>query len=264
MEEASPLEQMIISAAKLIKDRDILMVGTQWPIIVSLFAKRFYCPNITICYEGGVVLQKIPDRIPLFTGDPVINSSSIMLSSCLDTLGSILHGGRADMALLSAASVDRFGNINTTCVGRYNSPAARFGGSGGACDFGSLAKRTVIILEHDKKRFPERVDFITTPGYLSGSDSRGEVGLKNHTGPYAVVTTLGIFKFDNNGEMILSQFQPGSSVDEIRGSVQWELKVAEDVRQADPATEDELRVLRDEIDPKGMYLREARLLQGIR
>ncbi len=260
MEKATPLEQMIVSAARLITEGSVLMVGTQWPIIVSLLAKSLHAPGVTICYEGGVILEKVPDRIPLFTGDPVVNSSSALLGNSFDTLGAVLHGGRADMALLSAASVDRYGNINTTCIGDYTSPKIRFGGSGGACDFGSLAPKTVIILEHDRRRFPEQVDFITTPGYLKGNGDRVRAGLRPGTGPYAVVTTLGLFHFDEQGEMVLKAHNPDASIQEVEEGVQWDLKILKDVCPLDPPSENELRVLREEVDPDGMYLRDARRL----
>jgi glutaconate CoA-transferase, subunit B len=257
-EKETPIEQMIVSAARLITDGSVLMVGTQWPIIVSLLAKSLHAPGVTICYEGGVILAKVPDRIPLFTADPVINSSSALLGNSFDTLGMILHGGRADMALLSAASVDRYGNINTTCIGDYRSPKIRFGGSGGACDFGSLAPKTVIILEHDRRRFPEQVDFITTPGYLKGKDVRMRAGLRPDTGPYAVVTSLGLFHFDEQGEMVLRAHNPDVSIKEVKDGVQWDLKIHRDVRPLDPPSKKELRVLREQVDPDGMYLRDAR------
>ncbi len=253
---------MIITAARLIDDGQVIMIGTQWPIIASLLAKRLHAPDITICFEGGIILGRIPDRIPLFTGDPVLNACSVLLGNSFDTMGTVLHGGRAQMAILSAASVDRFGNINTTCVGDYTSPTIRLGGSGGACDFGSLAPKTVIILEHDRRRFPERVDFITTPGYLKGKDDRLRAGLRPDTGPYAVVTTLGLFHFDEQGEMVLKAHNPNVSVQEVKAAVQWDLKVHKDVGPLDPPTNQELRVLREEIDPEGMYLRNARGLDG--
>jgi glutaconate CoA-transferase subunit B len=258
-EPASPVEQMIVTAARLIRDKSVLMVGTQWPIVTSLLARRLHAPDISICFEGGVILGREPDRIPLFTGDPVTNACALMLGSSFDTLGMVLHAGRADMAMLSAASVDRYGNVNTTCIGDYASPKARFGGSGGACDFASLSSRTVIIIEHDRRRFPEKVDFITTPGYLQGGDSRIKAGLKPGTGPYAVATTLGLFHFDEQGEMILKGYHPSSSVEEVRENVQWELKAARDVGPLDSPTREELTALRD-LDPRGMYLKAARQL----
>ncbi|MBW1781361.1 MAG: CoA-transferase subunit beta [Deltaproteobacteria bacterium] len=259
-QEVTPIEQMIVSAARLIEDGSVLMVGTQWPIIVSLLAKSLHAPTATICYEGGVILNKVPDRIPLFTADPVLNSSSSLLGSSFETLGAVLHGGRAHMALLSAASVDRYGNINTTCIGDYASPKIRFGGSGGACDFGSLAPKTMIILEHDIQRFPEQVDFITTPGYLKGQGDRIKAGLRTDTGPYAVVTTLGLFQFDDHKEMVLKAHNPTVSIQEVKENVQWDLKIHKDVHPLDPPTENELFVLRERMDPEGMYLRDARRL----
>ena len=259
----SPVEQMIVSAARLISDNSVLMVGTQWPIITSLLAKSLHAPDVTICFEGGVILGRIPDRIPLFTGDPVTNACALLMGDSFNTLGMVLHAGRADMAMLSGASVDRFGNINTTCIGDYTSPKIRLGGSGGACDFGSLAPKTVIILEHDRRRFPERVDFITTPGYLQGGNSREQAGLKPGTGPYAVVTTLGLFHFDEQGEMILRAYHPASSIEEARDNVQWDLKVHKDVRPLEPPTDEELDVLRNRLDPRGMYLKAARQLEGM-
>ena len=259
---ATPIEEMIVSASRLIEDGTVLMVGTQWPVITSLLAKCLHAPHITICYEGGVILGRVPDRIPLFTADPVFNGCSILLGDSFDTLGMVLHGGRADMGLIPAASVDRYGNVNTTCVGDYRSPRIRLGGSGGASDFCSLAPRTVIILEHDKKRFPERVDFITTPGYLKGKESRIAVGLKPDTGPYAVVSTLGLFHFDEQGEMFLAAYHPSTSVQEIKENVQWDLKVASHVQPLESPTEEELEVLRKRLDPQGMYLKKAKLMRG--
>jgi len=261
-QRSSPLEQMIVSASRLIEDGTVLLVGTQWPVLVTLLAKRLHAPNATLCYEGGIVLGRIPDRVPLFSADPVMNASSALMGDSLDTLGMILHAGRAHMGLISAAMVDRYGNINTTCVGDYASPRIRFGGSGGACDFASLASRLVVILEHDKRRFPEKVDFITTPGYLQGKDSRARVGLRSNTGPYAVVTTLALFQFDDEGEMILRAYHPAASIEDVKKSVQWDLKVDEEAQPLQPPSEEELKALR-ELDPHGMYLKNARTLEGI-
>jgi glutaconate CoA-transferase subunit B len=155
--------------------------------------------------------------------------------------------------------VDRFGNINTTCVGDYRRPSVRLAGSGGACDFGSLAKRLIIILEHDRRRFPERVDFITTPGYLSGGRSREEAGLRVGTGPTQVVTSLGIFGFEpETREMLLERIHGGIQVKDVVKAVQWPLRVSERLEEIPPPTPEELRILREEVDPHGMYLRDKR------
>jgi glutaconate CoA-transferase, subunit B len=262
MTSVTPIEQMIVTAARLIPDDSVLLVGTQWPIAAALLAKALHAPGCIPCVEGGVVFGKSPDRIPLYTADPVCNSSAVLLGDSLDTMGMILHRGLADFGILAAAAVDRYGNINTTCIGEYGAPKFRFGGSGGANDFGSLSAKTIIILEHEKRRFPERVDFITTPGYLNGKDSRLKAGLREGTGPFAVVTTLGLFHFDEIGEMVLTAYHPASSIEEIKENIQWDLKVADSVGPLDPPTERELTVLRKSVDPRGMYLEGVRMLRG--
>lgn len=252
----TPVEMMIVAGSREIKNGQILTVGTQWPIITTMFAKKTHAPDLIICYEGGIVLGSVPDRIPLFTGDPCVASNSVLLNDSLDTLGMILHAGYPDIAFLPAANVDRYGNINTTCFGDYSKPLFRLGGSGGACDFGSLAKSVITMLEHEKQRFPERVDFITTPGYLNGSNSREEAGLKPGTGPGAVITTLGVFRFDKDTrEMCLDAYYPGGSIEEVKEGFQWDIKISGNVKMIDPPTEEEIKILREDIDPFGMYLR---------
>lgn len=259
---STDIERMVITAARLIQDDAVLMVGTQWPIVVALLAKALHAPDSVICHEGGVVMGKLPERVPLFTVDPTLHSCSVLLGGSFDTLGAVLHAGRADMALLAAASIDRFGNINTTCFGDYGSPRVRLGGSGGGCDLGSLAEKTIIIMEHERRRFPEKVDFITTPGFLEGEGTREEAGLRPGTGPFAVVTTMGLFGFDEQGEMILLRYNPRFSIEDIRENVQWDLKVADDVGALKLPTKEELEMLRKRIDPQGMYLRGGRMLDG--
>ena len=252
----TPIEMMIVAGSREIEDGQVLMVGTQWPIITTLLAKKTRTPNITICYEGGVILGEIPDRIPLFTGDPCVAAHSVLLNDIMDTLGMTLHAGYPDLAFLPAANVDRYGNINTSCIGEYSHPKYRLGGSGGACDFGCLGKKVIIMLEHERQRFPERVDFITTPGYLEGAGSREDVGLRPDTGPSAVVTDMGVFRFDKDTkEMYLDTYYPDGSIEAVKKDIQWDLKVSADVKIADPPTEEEIRVLREELDPAGMYLK---------
>jgi glutaconate CoA-transferase subunit B len=254
----SSTEMMIIAASRMIANYMTLMVGTQWPILVALLAKKTHAPKATLCFEGGAILEDIPPRIPLTTGDPIIGCCSTFLGDGLDTLGAVLHAGLCDLAIISGANVDRFGNVNTTCIGDYYRPRQRFGGSGGAGDFGSLAHRLVVVIEHNRLRFPEKVDYITTPGYLQGYGSREAAGFRPGTGPYAVVSTLGIFNFDGNGEMFLESLFPGVSVEEVQKNIQWELKVAKDIKKVDPPRLEVLRILREEIDPLGLYLKNAR------
>jgi len=257
-EDYTPIEMMIIAASREITNGQTLMIGTQWPVVVTMFAKRTHAPEITIAFEGGIIYDDFPSRIPFLSADPCLVNGAALCGDSLDTLGMVLHGGRVDLAFLSAANVDRYGNINTTCFGDYIRPKYRLGGSGGACDFACLAPRLIVLLEHDKKRFPERVDYITSPGYIDGCDSRQRAGLRPGTGPYAVYTTLGRFKFDSIGEMYLDAYYPGVTVEQVRENMVWELKVSEKVKEMDPPSEENLKILRKEVDPFKMYMEEAR------
>lgn len=253
----TPIEMMIIAASREIVNNQTLMVGTQWPVVVTMFAKRNHAPDIKVVFEGGIICDAFPSRIPFLTADPCLVAASVLCGDSLDTLGMVLHAGRVDLALLTAAHVDRYGNINTTCFGDYSRPNYRLGGSGGACDFACLAHKLIILLEHDKKRFPERVDYITSPGYLNGSGSRQKAGLRSGTGPWAVYSTLGRFKFDH-GEMSLDAYYPGVTIKQIKEHMNWDLQVSENVKEEKPPTEEELRILREETDPLKMYLENAR------
>ena len=181
-----------------------------------------------------------------------------MCGDTLDALGVIVHGGWADVGFLSASSVDRYGNVNSTCIGNYLKPRTRLPGSGGASDVGSSAKRLIVILEQRRDRFPEKVDFVTTPGFLQGLDSREKAGLRP-SGPNVVVTTMGVFRFEEDSkEMYLDSYHPGVNVGEIRDNVGWELKISPRLKETKPPTDTELRILREEVDPQGMYLRDMR------
>lgn len=252
----SPVEWMIVTAAREIRDAEVLMVGTQWPIPVALLAKKLHAPCCVLCFEGGLVLEDLPERTPLLTADAGLASAASSMGDCLTALGAILHGGRADRALLTAAHVDRYGNLNTTCVGSYQAPRMRFGGSGGACDFGSLAGNTLIVVEQSRLRFPEKVDFITTPG-----PSRGPVrkGKKKNTPSSklrrsTIVTTMGRFSCTEGGEMLLTGYRSDLKPNDIREQVQWNLRLSSDCTALVDPTRVELRILRNEVDPLGLYI----------
>jgi glutaconate CoA-transferase subunit B len=149
--------------------------------------------------------------------------------------------------------VDKFGNINTTGIGDYSRPKNRLPGSGGANPIGSLAKRTLIIALHDKRRLAERVDFITTPGYINGPQAREQWGLPPNTGPHCIITNKAIMHFDKEtGEAYLVSFHPGSSIEEIKAHTPWELKISKDVHETEPPRDDELKVIREVLDPHRM------------
>ena len=261
--EISNIERMIITAGRVIHDKEIVFAGTYWPLLVCLFAKSHHAKSAFLVFEGGYVCDEVPPRLPLLAADSCLAAAASSIGDSFSTLGMILHGGWADVAVLSSVNLDRFGNINTTCIGSYQKPKVRMAGTGGGCDLASLAKRLIIVQEHERHRFPERVDFITSPGYLSGKGARFEAGLEEGTGPFKVVTTLGVFGFDGeNKEMVLEGFYENSSIEEMKRSVQWPLRVSRDVREVGSPSEEELDILRNRIDPMGMFLKGVRYAEG--
>lgn len=251
----SDIEMMLVVASRAVKDGQLVFVGTFWPLLAVTHAKKHHANNIISIFEGGVIRDAQTFRLPLLTTDISVMVDPILMGDCFDTLGMILHGGRDQMSMLSAANIDKYGNINTTCVGNYDNPDYRLAGSGGAADFGAFSKNLVILIEQEARRFQKRVDYITTPGYLQGWESREEAGLEPGTGPSAVISTMGIFEFNKKTkEMYLAAHFPWKSVDDIRNNVQWDLKVSDDIYEVEPPGEEELRVLREEVDPNRTFL----------
>jgi glutaconate CoA-transferase, subunit B len=162
-----------------------------------------------------------------------------------------LQGGLVDVAFLSGSQIDRFGNLNTTVIGDYSSPKVRLPGSGGACEIAINARKVFVIMPQSKRTFVEKIDFRTSPGHLTGKRPP-------HwgAGPSVVITGLGIYEFDEaSGEMYLASLHPGVSLDDARDATSWELRVAGNVRESPPPTEHELRVMREQLDPQGIYTR---------
>jgi glutaconate CoA-transferase subunit B len=173
----------------------------------------------------------------------------------IDVMGTYLEGGRVDVGFLSGAQVDRYGNINTTCIGDYHHPEVRLVGSGGANPIASLVKRVVIILPHEKRRLVQKVDYLTTPGYISGEGGRENVGLPLRSGPVAIITSMGVLRFDDSKEAYLDTIHPQVDVEQVRKETGWELKIASNLRQTEPPTKGEVRLLREVIDPEGLIKR---------
>ncbi|HHY37973.1 MAG TPA: CoA-transferase subunit beta [Clostridia bacterium] len=249
--EYSPGEMMVVSAARLLEDGDRVLVGIGLPNLAANLAKRLHAPNLVLFYEAGVV-DAAPARLPLSIGDPCLVTGAVSVCSMFDLFYLYLQRGLVDVGFLGAAQVDRYGNINSTVIGEYERPKVRLGGSGGACDIALSCRKTLILLPHAKRRFPEKVDFITSPGYLGGRSEREALGFRG--GPEAVVTDLGLLKFDENGEMFLYALNPKATVEQILENTGWNLKVADDVKVLDPPTDEELRILREELDPNRVYL----------
>lgn len=245
-------ELMACCGAREIKDRDVVIVGTGFPTMAANIARHTHAPNARLMQESGVYDAQ-PKRPALSVGDPCLNPGAAMIGGLVDIMGMFLQAGWVDLGFLAGSQVDKFGNINTTVIGDYHHPKSRLPGSGGANPIGSLAKRTLIIALHDRRRLAERVDFITTPGYIDGPGAREKWGLPPDTGPSALITNKAVLRFDRaTGEAYLASYHPGSSVDEVRKLTPWDLKVADDVCETEPPTALELKVIREILDPNRM------------
>ena len=242
-------ELMACCGAREIEDGDVVIVGTGFPTMSANIAKHTHAPGCILMQESGVIDAR-PKRPALSVGDPCLNPGAGMIGGLVEIMSMTLQAGWVDVGFLSGSQVDRFGNINTTAIGDYHQPLSRLPGSGGANPIGSLAKKIMIIALHDKRRLAERVDFITTPGYIDGPGARENWGLPQDTGPQAIITNKAVMRFDpETCEAYLATYHPGGSVDEIVAATPWDLKVADDVHETIPPTAEELRVIREVLDP---------------
>jgi len=251
----TPAELMIVNSARLLKDGDVVFVGVGQPNLACNLAKRTHAPDLVMIYEAGVVGAE-PSRLPLSIGDPTLVSGALSVVSMYDIFANYLQRGNVDVGFLGGAQIDKYGNINATVIGNdYAQPKVRLPGSGGAQEIAAWANRCYIMTPHQKRRFPEKVDFLTSAGYLDGNGAREKAGLRGK-GPVAVVTNLGILEPDSNGELILTALHPAKTVEQAIENTGWELKVSKDLRITQPLSKIELRILHEELDPTGIYLKE--------
>jgi glutaconate CoA-transferase subunit B len=245
-------ELMIAAAAREIKDGEVVFVGMRLPLLAFALAKRTHAPEAIGLFENGVI-RGTPSRELLYTmGDPP-NIEGARMCCRMTTVMGLLQRGDVDLGFLGGAEVDRFGNINTSYVGDPSQPKVKLPGSGGAGDIASLAKRFVVVVEHDVRRLPERVSYVTSPGNGSGGDWRARVGLPRG-GPAAVITTMAVLRFaKESGEAYLASAHPGIRIADVDANTGWDLKIADDCTTTPPPTDDELRIIRD-CDPSGFWL----------
>ena len=248
----SPAELMIAAAAREIRDREVVFVGMRLPLLAFALAKRTNAPDAIGLFENGVI-RDVPSRDLLYTmGDPP-NIEGARMCCAMTTVMGLLQRGDVDLGFLGGAEVDRFGNINTSYVGAPAHPTVKLPGSGGAGDIASLAKRFVVIVDHDVRRLPDRVSYVTSPGNGDGGDWRTRMGLPRG-GPSAVITTMAVLRFDpGSGEAYLATAHSGVRIDDIRAKTGWPLAVSDDCAVTPAPTSDELRIIR-ECDPTGFWL----------
>jgi glutaconate CoA-transferase subunit B len=244
-------ELMVASAAREIRDGEVVFVGMRLPLIAFVVAKRTHAPNAVGLFENGVIRTTPAAELIYTMADP---PNILGATQCLDMLGvmSLLQSGRVHLGFLGAAEVDRFGNLNSTEV-RGPKGVVRLPGSGGACDIASLAQRFVVLLEHGKQRLPERVSFVTSPGNGDGAGWRKRMGLPRG-GPSAAITTKGVLRFGDDGEAYLASKHPGIDLDDILSNTGWKLRVSETLTETPEPSAGELKAIR-EYDREGFWTR---------
>jgi glutaconate CoA-transferase subunit B len=253
MADYTSSELLTINASRLLRDGDRVFVGVGLPNLACNLARRTHAPNLLMIYEAGVIGAQ-PARLPLSIGDPTLVSGALAVCSMYDIFAFYLQRGNVDVGFMGGAQIDRFGNINATVIGDYSHPKVRLPGSGGSMEIAAWANRCYLLTPHSKRRFPEKLDFRTSAGFLSGRAERQAANLRGG-GMLAVVTDLGIMEPDATGELILTALHPGVTAEQVCENTGWELKVAYSLRTTLPPDPEELRILREDLDPHGIYLK---------
>jgi glutaconate CoA-transferase subunit B len=245
--EYNMMELMICVASRYLEDGKTAAVGTGAPCAAAMLAQKLNSPDLVILFEAGGVAPMLP-QMPISVGDSRTFYRAVMAAGMAEMMTTCARG-LVDYAFLGGAQIDRYGNINSTCIGDYNRPKVRFPGSGGANDFASLCWQTMIMTVHEKARFVEKCDFVTSPGFLTGDGAREAAGLPEG-GPYKIITDLAVMGFEpKTKSMMVESLSPGVELDKVRAETGFELLVAAELGRTEPPTADELRVLREEVDP---------------
>lgn len=251
-EKYSPSELLICLASRVMEDGTTAFIGTGIPMLAASLAQNMHAPNLIAAFEFGGT-GAILEKLPLAVGDMRTFNKALHASGICDIMETSQRGF-IEYGFLGGAQIDPYGNLNSTVIGDVLKPKVRLPGSGGANDVGSCCWKTIAVMRHDKRRFVEKVDFVTTPGYLSGPGAREEAGLPGGTGPYRVVTNLGVLGFDEETKrMKLLSINPGVTVDDVVENTGFELLMAEEIETNPAPTDEELRILREKVDPDGLY-----------
>ena len=252
-QDYKPAELLICTASRLMLDNTTAFIGTGIPMLAASLAQRMHAPNLVTIFEFGGT-GAILDELPIAVGGQSTFHRAIAATGICDVMETAQRGF-IEYGFLGGAQIDPFGNLNSTVIGDYRHPKVRLPGSGGGNDVGSHCWQTIAIMRHDTRRFVEDVDFITTPGYLSGPGAREAAGLPPDTGPFRVVSNLAVLGFHPQSKrMMLLATQPGVSVEDVIENTGFDLVIAEQVESNPPPTEEELQLLRGEIDQDGLYI----------
>lgn len=260
-------EMMCITTARYLRGQGTVFVGMGLPILAAMVTKLMHDPGIAYCTEMGSLdwRPELNDTIrpPRTVGDPVLTVGAAYVGDMLDALGTLLMGGHVDTAVLTGAQVDKYGNLNALLIGSYRNLIRRLPGSGGNTDAACLAKRTIIMMSLEPRRFAGRVDFLTSPGYIDGPGARRRAGL-DAQGPNLLVSTMGVFGFDTpdggetgSCEMVLQAVMPNVEPETVAAMIPWPLRMAKEVAEIEPPGDEELALLR-RLDRDHFYLRDGR------
>jgi len=243
------MELMISIAARTLEDGAIVLVGTGVPVATAMLAQMTHAPNLTILFEAGGVAPLLP-TMPISVGDSRTTFKSLKATTMAEIM-EFCQAGMVDYCFLGGAQIDKYGNLNSTMIGSdYKKPKTRFPGSGGANDLASLCWRTMVVTPQNDQRFVEKPDFITTPGFLQGGTSREDSGLPLNTGPYRVITDIGVYGYHpETKEMMLISLHPGKTIEDVKANSSFEIVIPENYDMTTEPTDEELQVLREKVDP---------------
>jgi glutaconate CoA-transferase subunit B len=249
----NPTELLICTASRIMQDNTTAFIGTGVPMLAASLAQKMHAPNLVTIFEFGGTGAILED-LPMAVGERRTFHKAVVASGICDIVETAQRGF-IEYGFLGGAQIDPYGNLNSTVIGDHDRPKVRLPGSGGANDVGSHCWQTIAIMRHDKRRFIEKVDFITTPGYLTGPGAREAAGLPPGTGPYRVVTTLAMMGYHPESKrMMLLATQPDVSVETVIENTGFDLILPEKIEKNPPPSEEELRILREEVDKDKLYI----------
>ncbi|WP_054693306.1 CoA-transferase subunit beta [Syntrophomonas palmitatica] len=258
--EFKPLDILAVAASREVRDGDIVLAGTGLPMLAIMLAQKKNAPNAVCIYEAGTIDGR-PLHLGTSVGDARCARQAAVISGLTETMYGQLHSGYIDLAFLGGAEIDQYGNVNTTVVGSYLMPEKRFTGSGGNPDINALARRTVFIMVQEKRRFKENVDYITSPGWRIKKWPGGEMVHKREVygkffrgGVEAVISNMGVFRFDDEGVMYLDTVHPGFTPEQVRDNCSFNLNISRVSGETMPPTYEELELLYTQVDPEGIFL----------
>lgn len=248
MPDYNAMELMICVAARLLENGSTVGVGTGAPCAAAMLAQKTHAPDLFVTFEAGGLAPLLPS-MPISVGDSRTFYRGLMATSMCDILDACSRG-MVDYTFLGGAQIDAYGNLNSTVIGDWRKPKVRFPGSGGANDFASFCWRTLVLTQHDPRRFVEKLDFLTSPGYLTGPGAREAAGLPEGTGPYKVITDLAVMGFSEESKrMQVESLSRGVTFEQVQESTGFEISQAPGVTETEPPRAEELRLLREEVDP---------------